>query len=69
MAKVPSTFAVGQFVSSGVNESKIVVIPEAVDTVLFDPAMHEPLELGDGKRKGKGQKKETTFKRGCASHL
>jgi len=61
---VPSAFAVGQFVSSGVNESKIVVVPEAVDTALFDPAMHEPLELGDAKRKGKGQTKDKIISAG-----
>lgn len=42
---VPSAFAVEQFASSGVDRGKIVVVPEAVDTNLFDPDKYEPLEL------------------------
>lgn len=42
---VPSAFAVEQFSSSGVDSDKIVVVPEAVDSDLFDPAKHSPLEL------------------------
>lgn len=37
---VPSGFAVDQFVSSGVDPSKIFVVPEAVDTEFFDPGRH-----------------------------
>merc|ERR1719272_2750289 len=57
---VPSAFAFDQFVSSGVDKDKIVVVPEAVDTALFDPAMHEPLDLAAAgvKRKGKGKGKD-----------
>lgn len=46
---VPSHFAVEQFVSSGVPREKIVVVPEPVDTELFDPSAHEPwdFEIGD----------------------
>lgn len=40
---VPSKFAVEQFAASGIQREKIVVVPEAVDTDLFDPAAHEPL--------------------------
>ena len=43
---VPSQFGREQFVASGVVPSKVVVVPEAVDTELFDPSAHEPLELG-----------------------
>lgn len=42
---VPSGFAVDQFVKSGVDREKIYVVPEAVDTALFDPNIHKPLEL------------------------
>lgn len=42
---VPSAFAVEQFVSSGVERGKIHVVPEAVDTALFDPEKHKPLDL------------------------
>jgi len=51
---VPSEFAVGQFVESGVDKDRIVVVPEAVDTALFDPANHEPMDLRKS-RKGKGK--------------
>eukprot|EP00913_Durusdinium_trenchii_P014979 g14050.t1 len=43
---VPSHFGLEHFVSSGVQRNKIAVVPEAVDTDLFDPAAHEALELG-----------------------
>eukprot|EP00928_Gymnodinium_smaydae_P036538 TRINITY_DN25522_c0_g1_i2.p1 TRINITY_DN25522_c0_g1~~TRINITY_DN25522_c0_g1_i2.p1 ORF type:complete len:475 (-),score=99.38 TRINITY_DN25522_c0_g1_i2:39-1463(-) len=42
---VPSAFAVEQFAASGVSRSKLVVVPEAVDTHLFDPAQHKPLDV------------------------
>lgn len=52
---VPSEFAVAQFVRSGIDRERIVVVPEAVDTSLFDPANHEPMDLKKG-RKGKGKR-------------
>lgn len=66
---VPSEFAVSQFVESGIDKSRIIVVPEAVDTTLFDPAVHEPMDLKKS-RKGKGKKdpgadatnKETVFR-------
>jgi len=45
---VPSQFAVEQFVSSGVDPAKVVVIPEAVDTAMFDPSKHRPPASADG---------------------
>merc|ERR1712187_753329 len=51
-------FAIEQFTRSGVKASKVVVVPEAVDTDLFNPAKHEPLDaaqLSPG-RHGKGRK-------------
>eukprot|EP00930_Biecheleria_cincta_P071566 TRINITY_DN59054_c0_g1_i1.p1 TRINITY_DN59054_c0_g1~~TRINITY_DN59054_c0_g1_i1.p1 ORF type:complete len:448 (-),score=79.70 TRINITY_DN59054_c0_g1_i1:4-1347(-) len=42
---VPSHFAIQQFVSSGVPREKIVVVPEPVDTELFDPSAHKPLDF------------------------
>jgi len=56
---VPSKFAVEQFVSSGVHQEKVFVVPEAVDTKLFDPALHLPLELGEGSRTGTGQSRKS----------
>merc|ERR1712226_214809 len=44
---VPSTFAVEQFTASGVERTKINVVPEAVDTNLFDPEKHTPLNVWD----------------------
>ncbi|CAK0843915.1 unnamed protein product [Prorocentrum cordatum] len=44
---VPSAWALEQFASSGIDKDKIVVMPEAVDTELFDPSRHSPLEQGD----------------------
>eukprot|EP00435_Cladocopium_sp_Y103_P054600 s647_g17.t2 len=44
---VPSHFGLEQFVSSGVKREKIAVVPEAVDTDLFNPSV-EPLDLGPG---------------------
>eukprot|EP00434_Breviolum_minutum_P010098 symbB.v1.2.008909.t1/scaffold560.1/size187392/4 len=41
---VPSHFGLEQFVSSGVLREKMVVVPEAVDTDLFNPRV-EPLEV------------------------
>ncbi|CAJ1423176.1 unnamed protein product [Effrenium voratum] len=43
---VPSHFGLEQFVASGVPREKIRVVPEAVDTALFDPSKHSPLQLG-----------------------
>mmetsp|Transcript_90113 Transcript_90113/g.259815 ORF Transcript_90113/g.259815 Transcript_90113/m.259815 type:complete len:450 (-) Transcript_90113:83-1432(-) len=42
---VPSHFAVQQFVSSGVDRAKLVVVPEAVDVGFFDPSKHNPLPM------------------------
>jgi len=42
---VPSKFNVESFASSGVERSKLVVIPGAVDEVFFDPAKHSPYPL------------------------
>jgi len=42
---VPSSFLVDVFVNGGVPASKVRVIPEAVDTHLFDPSITEPLAL------------------------
>ncbi|MBM3883076.1 MAG: glycosyltransferase, partial [Verrucomicrobia bacterium] len=42
---VPSHFNLESFAASGVERHKLVVIPEAVDDALFDPARHSPLPL------------------------
>lgn len=39
---VPSHFALSQFVDSGVDPSKVAVVPEPVDTQFFDPSKHKP---------------------------
>lgn len=39
---VPTRFNVATFAASGVQRDKLVVIPEAVDETLFDPAHHTP---------------------------
>ena len=40
---VPSEFSKKVYIDSGVNASKIVIIPEAIDTYLFDPDRTVPL--------------------------
>jgi len=55
---VPSAFAVEQFASSGVERTKLVVIPEAVDTAFFDPGAHAPLK---GKGMGSSGKQRYRF--------
>ncbi|MBI3875215.1 MAG: glycosyltransferase, partial [Verrucomicrobia bacterium] len=42
---VPSRFNVETFVNSGVERSKLRVVPGSVDSDEFDPARHEPLPL------------------------
>eukprot|EP01101_Sappina_pedata_P013278 TRINITY_DN954_c0_g1_i3.p1 TRINITY_DN954_c0_g1~~TRINITY_DN954_c0_g1_i3.p1 ORF type:complete len:210 (-),score=41.28 TRINITY_DN954_c0_g1_i3:404-1033(-) len=42
---VPTQFHYGTFSNSGVNVSKLVVIPEPVDVEFFDPERYEKLEL------------------------
>ena len=42
---VPSQFNVETFAQYGVERSKLVVMPEAVDELFFDPAKHQPLAL------------------------
>jgi len=42
---VPSQYNVETFVSSGVERSKLVVVPGAVDSVFFDPARHSAYPL------------------------
>jgi glycosyltransferase involved in cell wall biosynthesis len=45
---VPAGWVRSMFVASGVNESKLVVVPEAVDTAFFDPAAHGVIALPPG---------------------
>ncbi|CAE7476517.1 mshA [Symbiodinium natans] len=46
---VPSQFAVEQFTKSGVHQDKIVVVPEAVDTELFNPSVQAMnVDIGSG---------------------
>mgnify|MGYP002637142725 CR=1 FL=1 len=40
---VPTSFARAVFTAGGVAPERLRVVPEAVDTHLFDPARHEPL--------------------------
>jgi glycosyltransferase involved in cell wall biosynthesis len=40
---VPSRWGLSRFVAAGVPAAKLVVIPEAIDTVTFDPSRVEPL--------------------------
>ena len=47
---VPTEFHRRTFTKSGVNASKVVVVPEAVDTHEFDPQKHRPLALPLGER-------------------
>jgi len=42
---VPTAFHKKVFEASGVEGAKIIVVPEAVDTDIFDPAAHAPLAL------------------------
>jgi hypothetical protein len=48
---VPTAFHVEAFEKSGVDRSKLVVMPEAVDTVFFDPSKAEAMHL-DGIKEG-----------------
>uniref|UniRef100_A0A6U4RKD1 Glycosyl transferase family 1 domain-containing protein n=1 Tax=Hemiselmis andersenii TaxID=464988 RepID=A0A6U4RKD1_HEMAN len=45
---VPARFHVTTFLAGGVDPSKIHIVPEAVDTELFDPEDMDPLEIYDG---------------------
>jgi hypothetical protein len=47
---VPTEFHRSTFAQSGVQPSKLVVVPEAVDGRQFNPARHEPLQLPLGER-------------------
>ncbi|KAK9828488.1 hypothetical protein WJX72_000263 [[Myrmecia] bisecta] len=47
---VPTAFHKQVFASSGVAESKLVVVPEPVETAFFDPGKHTPLSLPLGRR-------------------
>lgn len=42
---VPSQFNKRTFAAAGIPDEKLVVIPEPIDTFLFDPATAEPLDL------------------------
>ena len=42
---VPSQFNVESFAASGVERSKLFVVPSAVDSKFFDPARHQPYPL------------------------
>jgi glycosyltransferase involved in cell wall biosynthesis len=42
---VPSTFNRDAFVQSGVNPSKLSILPGAVDEAWFDPSKHTPMEM------------------------
>jgi hypothetical protein len=42
---VPTTFHLETFMKSGVNRSKLFVVPEPVDVNFFDPERVTPLEL------------------------
>jgi glycosyltransferase involved in cell wall biosynthesis len=42
---VPTDFHRDVFAASGVDPAKLVVVPEPVDTDLFDPLRHQPLPL------------------------
>eukprot|EP00775_Hariotina_reticulata_P008345 gene8345-8529_t len=42
---VPSRWQLDTFVASGVNPEKLVIVPEGVNTTLFDPAKHTALDL------------------------
>lgn len=44
---VPSAWQRDTFAASGVDPDKLVVVPEGVNTTLFDPAAHTPLPLAD----------------------
>lgn len=42
---VPSEFNRQTFTASGVPADKLFVLPEGIDTAVFDPARHKPLSL------------------------
>jgi glycosyltransferase involved in cell wall biosynthesis len=42
---VPASFVATAFINSGVNASKVVIIPEAIDTYFYDAAAHDPIAL------------------------
>ncbi|KAI4302261.1 hypothetical protein MLD38_038035 [Melastoma candidum] len=63
---VPTDFHVGSFVSSGVDESKVVKVVQPVDVEFFNPSKYEPLDLASlgklvlGSEKG-GDTKDEEF--------
>eukprot|EP00727_Mastigamoeba_balamuthi_P006126 m51a1_g2132 hypothetical protein (716) ;mRNA; f:1706380-1709021 len=46
---VPSQFNVASFVAAGVNASRVVTLPEPVDTTLYSPGIYKPLVLPERK--------------------
>ncbi|CUG91532.1 mannosyltransferase, putative [Bodo saltans] len=42
---VPAAFVAEAFINSGVNASKVVIIPEALDTYFYDPSAHNRIHL------------------------